>query len=218
MAENNLQQRVICYATGALRAQFRDRSDVHVRCDMFIDYRNGPRKFKSFPASSWCLATWRCRSSKRKWLRSRPTARTGTPRHPPTRARGWLEYWRFDPTRGLFRPPGEGQGVARQRLGPLDLYDPIRPGPSRWVCGDVLELDACEVEGRLRFWDYSRNRFLASNAETEERAMAAERRVAAAKREKESERRLRKRAERSAGRAEAEIATLRVLLEARRRE
>ena len=45
MAENNLQQWAICYATGALRAHFRDRPDVHVRGDrgdMFIYYyRNG---------------------------------------------------------------------------------------------------------------------------------------------------------------------------------
>lgn len=36
MAENNRQQRAICYATGALRARFQNRSDVHVRGDMFI--------------------------------------------------------------------------------------------------------------------------------------------------------------------------------------
>ena len=42
MAEINLQQWAICYATGALRAHFRDRPDLHVRGDMFIYYsRNG---------------------------------------------------------------------------------------------------------------------------------------------------------------------------------
>ena len=103
-------------------------------------------------------------------------------------------------------------------MGPLDPYEPIRPGPAGWLRSEVLELDVCEVEGRLPFRDCSGNRFPASHTETEERATVAERRVSAAEREKESGRRLRKRAERSAERAEAEVATLRRLLEARRRE
>ena len=49
MAENNLQQRAICYATGALRAHFLNRSDVHVRGDMFIYYRNGDPKINIVP-------------------------------------------------------------------------------------------------------------------------------------------------------------------------
>ena len=49
MAENNLQQRATCYATGALRAQFRNRSDVHVRGDMFIGFRNGGSEVQIVP-------------------------------------------------------------------------------------------------------------------------------------------------------------------------
>ena len=41
MAENDMQHRAICYASGALRARFADHPDVNVRGDLFIYYRNG---------------------------------------------------------------------------------------------------------------------------------------------------------------------------------
>lgn len=124
---------------------------------------------------------------------------------------GVLEYWRFDPTAELFREPEYGERVLWQRLGPSGRYEPIELGPEGWARSEVLELDVCEVEGRLRFWDYMRKRFLSSHTESEE--------------EKQEERRLRADAERKATEAEqayrsaeAEIARLRALLVAAKGE
>lgn len=124
MAENNFQQRAIRYATGALRAHFRNRSHVHVRGDMFIFYRNGepevqivPDVFVVFgdvvvPQTSYRV--WETGvvpqfvmevASKSTYLRDRDD-KIGT-----YEGMGVLEYWRFDPTGELFRPPELGRCV-----------------------------------------------------------------------------------------------------------
>ena len=239
MAENNLQQRAICYATGALRAHFRDRSDVHVRGDMFIYYRDGDPEIKIVPdvfvvfgdvvVPQMSYRVWETGvvpqfvmevASKSTHLEDRDKKAGKYQRM------GVLEYWRFDPTGALFRPPELGRCVLGQRLGRSGMYEPIEPGPGAWPRSEVLELDVCEVEGRLRFWDYKQNRILASHSEErrereqaewereEERRLrvASERRATKAEQEQAAERRLRTKAERRVADAEAELARLRALL------
>ena len=69
---------------------------------------------------------------------------------------GVREYWRFDPTGELVRPPEYGVCVLGQRLAAGGRYEPLEPQPGGAVRSDVLDLDVCEVGGRLRFWDYRR--------------------------------------------------------------
>ena len=73
------------------------------------------------------------------------------------------EYWRFDPTGELFRPPEYGVCVLGQELGP--------DGAARSA---VLGLEVCEVGGRLRFRD-RQGRCLRSHTEAEQAAQRAER-------------------------------------------
>ncbi len=154
---------------------------MHVRGDMFIFYRNGdpevrivPDAFVVFGAVEVPQTSYRVWetgvvpqfvmevASKSTHLRDRDD-KIGT-----YEGIGVLEYWRFDPT-------GEpGRWVVGQHLGPSGRYEEIEPGPEGLVRSEVLELDVCEVEGRLRFWDYRRKTFLASHTEERRLRIAAE--------------------------------------------
>ena len=181
MAENDMQHRAICYASGALRAHFADRPDVHVRGDMFIYYRNGdPHKSivpdvfvvvgpAEVPLSSY--KTWEVGvvpqfvlevASESTHLRDRDDKRT------EYRKLGVREYWRFDPTGVLFRPPEYGETVLGQRLAPDGRYERIQPEADGAVRSEVLELEVCEVGGRLRFRDYQKGEYLRSHTEAEQ--------------------------------------------------
>ena len=224
MAENNLQQRAICYASGALRAHFRDRPDVHVRGDMFIYYRNGdpsksivPDVFVVFgdvqvPQTSYKV--WEVGVTPQFVLEVASKSTHLRDRDKKTRdyeKLGVQEYWRFDPTGELFRPPEYGETLLGQRLASNERYEPIEPGPDGSVRSEVLGLELCDVAGRLRFRDYQRGTYLKSHTEAEESA--------------EEERQLRKKAERAMEQAErarqasdAEVVRLRALLASARGE
>ena len=252
MAENNLQQRAICYASGALRAHFRDRPDVHVRGDMFLYYRNGrPRKsivpdvfvvFGDVEVPQTSYKVWEVGvvpqfvlevASKSTHLRDRDTK---TEAYERLRVQ---EYWRFDPTGELFRPPEYGECVLGQRLGAGGRYEALEPGPDGAVRSEVLGLDVCEVGGRLRFRDYRAGAYLRSHTEAEratQRAERAKRQAERAKRQAERakrqtersaeeerrnrlrERQLRREAERAQQASDAEVARLRALLASARGE
>lgn len=187
MAENNLQQRAICYATGALRAHFRNRSDVHVRGDMFIYYRNGDPQINIVPDVFVVFGDVEVpQTSYRTWevgvvpqfvmeVASKSTHLADRDEKAPKYERmGVREYWRFDPTGELFRPPEYGVCVLGQELGPGGRYEPLEAGPDGAVRSAVLGLDVCEVGGRLRFRD-RQGRYLRSHTEAERAAQQAER-------------------------------------------
>ena len=234
MAENDLQQRAICYASGALRAHFRDRPDVHVRGDMFIYYRNGrPRKsivpdvfvvFGDVEVPQTSYKVWEVGvvpqfvlevASKSTHLRDRDTK---TEAYERLRVQ---EYWRFDPTGELFRPPEYGECVLGQRLGAGGRYEALEPGPDGAVRSEVLGLDVCEVGGRLRFRDYRAGAYLRSHTEAERAKRQAERAERSAEEERRNrlrERQLRREAERAQQASDAEVARLRALLASARGE
>ena len=224
MAENDLQQRAICYASGALRAHFRDRPDVHVRGDMFIYYRNGkPRKsivpdvfvvFGDVEVPQTSYKVWEVGvvpqfvlevASKSTHLRDRDT------KTEVYEGLGVREYWRFDPTGELFRPSEYGEWVLGQRLGAGGRYEPMEPGPDGAVRSEVLGLEVCEVEGRLRFRDYPEGVYLRSHTE-------AERSAEEERRNRLRERQLRKEAERARQASDAEVVRLGALLAVARGE
>ena len=109
------------------------------------------------------------------------------------------EYWRFDHTGGNYHD----QPLACDLLTP-DGYQPMalttEPDGVIWGYSEVLGLSVCWVEGRLRFWDRARQRYLRTQRESEARADAAE-----------------ARADREAARANAEAARVRELEEELRR-
>ena len=243
MAENNLQQRAICYATGALRAHFRDRSDVHVRGDMFIYYRNGDPQKSIVPDVFVVFGDVEVpQTSYKVWevgvvpqfvmeVASESTHLLDQDRKVGKYARlGVREYWRFDPTGELFRPPEYGVCVLGQRLAAGGRYEPLEPQPGGAVRSEVLGLDVCEVAGRLRFWDYRDQRLLGSHTEEcRARELAERARDEAKGAREETERardeaqrewveaeRARDEAKRAKAETEAEIGRLGAMLAARR--
>ncbi len=172
---------------GALRAHYRNRTDVHVRSDVFICHRNGDPEAKTVPeVFEVCGDVQVPQPSHGAWVTGMApqlvmeVAPRSTHMKDRDEKRGTyegmcvLEYWRFDPAGTLFRPPEYGERVLGQRLGPSGRYEPIEPGQSGWARSEVLELDFCDVDSRLGFWDYRQNRFLASHTEAEEARRSAE--------------------------------------------
>ncbi len=83
------------------------------------------------------------------------------------------EYWRFDPSGGRYHDAP----LAGDRL--VDgAYQPIRivrvDEAHHWGHSDVLDLDLCWEEGRLRWWDPAARRYLPTFDEVDdERIIAA---------------------------------------------
>ena len=92
---------------------------------------------------------------------------------------GIPEYWRFDPSGGDYH----GDPLAGDRL--MDgVYQSIEinetDGQHQWGHSDVLNLDLCWEEGRLRWWDPVRRRYLETHDEEADARIAAEARAEAA--------------------------------------
>ena len=89
-------------------------------------------------------------------------------------AYGIPEYWRFDPTGGRFYPAG----LAGDQLDDDGAYRPIpvEPMGADSYCGhsDVLNLDLCWEEGRLRWYDPAAGRYLLTHDEEIDGRLAAE--------------------------------------------
>ena len=115
-------------------------------------------------------------------------------------AMGVPEYWRFDPTGGRQYETR----LAGDRL--VDgVYVPVpiqRAGEERfWGHSEILDLDLCWEEGRLRFWDPAGQRYLPTFIEEQEARQQPEARTA-------SEREARRQAEEAQCQAEARASQL----------
>ncbi len=86
---------------------------------------------------------------------------------------GIPEYWRFDPSGGLYY----GTGLAGDLL-VEGIYQPVgmvNVDESRqWGRSEVLGLDLCWEEGQLRWYDYRARRYLRTHDEEAEERIAAQ--------------------------------------------
>ena len=244
MAQNNRQLLEIVYAIGALRTHFRDRPDVHVRGDMFIYYRKllqgmEPADVSVVPDVFVVIGDVEVPESSYKiWevgivpqfvmeVASGSTSRRDQKdKYDIYERLGFEEFWWFDPTGELMRPADAGNSLMGWRLGSDERYRPLADGPGGELRSDVLGLDLCVVEGRLRFWDYENGKFLQGPVQLAEarveadrrasdadrRARDAELRAQQAKLKAQEAQRRRQVAELQAQEAEAELARLRAML------
>ena len=123
-------------------------------------------------------------------------------------AMGVPEYWRFDPTGGRQYETR----LAGDRL--VDgVYVPVpiqRAGEERfWGHSEVLDLDLCWEEGRLRFWDPAGQRYLPTFMEEEEARRQEEEARRQAEGRANSERQARRQAEARVRELEEELRRLR---------
>ena len=114
---------------------------------------------------------------------------------------GIPEYWRFDPSGGLYY----GTGLAGDLL-VEGIYQPVgmvNVDESRqWGRSEVLGLDLCWEEGQLRWYDYRAQHYLRTHDEEAEERISAENQLGverrarlAAEEERDAERRARLAAE-----------------------
>ena len=117
---------------------------------------------------------------------------------------GIPEYWRFDPSGGQYHDAplagdrlveGTYQPVGIQEMGPGHLH-----GHS-----DVLGLDLCWEDGRLRWWDSAAQRYLMTFDETDEARIEEEAARVAAEARADSENEARAAAEARVRELEAEL-------------
>ncbi len=104
----------------------------------------------------------------------------------------WVpEYWRFDHTGGRFhRSPLSGDRLVSGSYQPIEIN---RSGDRLlWGHSQVLNLDLCWEEGRLRFWDPAAQRYLSTYQEVHDshRAERSARLEAESQRERERSARL----------------------------
>ena len=82
-------------------------------------------------------------------------------------AMGVQEYWRFDHTGGRFHSvPLAGDRLVSGVYEPISIQ--LTDDQHQWGHSDVLNLDLCWEEGKLRFWDPVGRRYLATFAEERE--------------------------------------------------
>ena len=120
---------------------------------------------------------------------------------------GIPEYWRFDPSGGRYHgAPLGGDRLAEGTYQPIGI---LETGPDHFYGhSDVLNLDLCWENGRLRWWDPAARRYLLTFDEMDEARIAeAEARTAEAE--------ARARAESRADSAEARVRELEAELERR---
>ena len=86
---------------------------------------------------------------------------------------GIPEYWRFDPSGGLHHSaPLAGDRLVEGAYQPVEIQE---MGPAhRHGHSDVLGLDLCWEDGRLRWWDPAARRYLMTFDEERDARIAAE--------------------------------------------
>ena len=86
------------------------------------------------------------------------------------------EYWRFDPTGGsLYQAPLAGDRLVGGAYQPIPIH---RTDDARlWGHSQVLALDLCWEEGKLRFWDPAARLYLSTFFEESAARRAAEARA-----------------------------------------
>ena len=86
---------------------------------------------------------------------------------------GIPEYWRFDPSGGLHHSaPLAGDRLVEGAYQPVEIQE---MGPAhRHGHSDVLGLDLCWEDGRLRWWDPTARRYLMTFDEERDARIAAE--------------------------------------------
>ena len=86
---------------------------------------------------------------------------------------GIPEYWRFDPSGGQHHDaPLAGDRLVDGAYQPIEIN---HVGQGRlWGHSDILNLDFCWEEGRLRWWDPAEERYLETHDEEAEARIAAE--------------------------------------------
>ena len=89
---------------------------------------------------------------------------------------GIPEYWRFDPTSGQYHDaPLAGDRLIEGVYQPVEI---IQAGEQHyWGHSDVLNLDLCWENGRLRWWDLMAERYLETHDEEADARIAAEARA-----------------------------------------
>ena len=86
---------------------------------------------------------------------------------------GIPEYWRFDPSGGQHHDaPLAGDRLVDGTYQPIEIN---QAGQGRlWGHSDILNLDFCWEEGRLRWWDPAAERYLETHDEEADARIAAE--------------------------------------------
>ncbi len=225
MARHPLQFDAMAYAWASLDHHLENRSDVHIRLDMFVYYQEGLPEFRvtpnvfvaigDFPAPEECYKVWEARVAPQfvlDVLWGPDAVPEVEEKREVYRQLGVEEYWRFDPFGGLLPEAADGARVLGERLMPGGWYAPIPPGSSGWPLSEVVGLEFREEGGLLRVWDSATNRPYLSYAESEKarkafecqteeerrRRRASEREFKKHRRDKKRERQLRRAAERRA--------------------
>ena len=86
---------------------------------------------------------------------------------------GVPEYWRFDHSRGRHEYTGlAGDQLAEEVYLPIEMT--TEPDGVIWGYSEILGLSVCWVEGRLRFWDRTQQRYLRTQQESEARVRELE--------------------------------------------
>ena len=117
---------------------------------------------------------------------------------------GVTEYWRFDSSGGQhYDAPLAGDRLVNGEYQSIEIE---RTDPSRlWGRSQVLNLDLCWEEGRLRWWDPEAERYLLTFDETDEARVNAEARADSAEARADQEREARVNAEARVRELEAEL-------------
>ena len=89
---------------------------------------------------------------------------------------GVTEYWRFDSSGGrYYDAPLAGDRLMDDGYQPIEING--TDSTHLWGHSDILNLDLCWEEGRLRWWDPVTARYLLTFDETDDERMAAEARA-----------------------------------------
>jgi Uma2 family endonuclease len=222
MAESDFQRKPLIYAVDALDLYFQDRPDVYVSGDMFIYYEEGnpeavvaPDVFVVFGAPKHDRTTYQLWHEPKApdfvlEITSRSTrSRDQGPKRGIYAFLGVQEYMQYDPTQDYLRPPLQGFQMAGENYAPLP--ETTLSDGTVIIHSAVLGLDLRLINGVLRFFDPTTDRYLLSYQEMEQAREAAEQAREAAEQAREAAEQAREAAETRA----RQEATARATAEAR---
>ena len=224
LPDGHFQDPLFREIVSTLEAHFNDSPNIAVSGNTFIYYQEGnPQRWVSpdcYVAFDISMESIERNNTYRIWEVGKPpdfALEIGSPSTATTDLVGKRElyaelgigeYWRYDATGGdFYGEPLVGERLVEGEYRRLELER--EPGGLVRGHSEVLGLDLCWDDGRLRFYDPATDRWLLNQMEEQARAESAETHATAAEARADAERAARESAEERLAEVEAELRRLR---------